>query len=109
MKEFQINHIHRGVQFKVFLCAKTKNDACKLLDISMYQLNNYGYTNEPRTAECIQSAYVKFAMFDSGELIYAKPEWRNKLIKYTDLVNFIDELRKVCKSYNETIKHYSFI
>lgn len=87
-------------------CAKTKKDAAKLLNISMYELNNYCRCYEPKTPECIKNPYLRFAMADSGEIWYAKPEWKMKLVKYIDMCQFINEYRKIYQSYNDTMKAY---
>jgi hypothetical protein len=42
MKEFFLNTSYRGRWFDVRFCAKSKKEAAKIMDISIYQITNYG-------------------------------------------------------------------
>lgn len=108
MKQVRISRMHRGFQLEVVMAVKTKQDACKAFDCTMYEINTYASVTTQLIEECKKQPYVKFVSFNilSGELFYAKPEWMGKVLKYTDVINFIDEYRKVYKTYNDTIENH---
>lgn len=104
--QFRIPRIIRGVQVFVLFCATSKSAAAKFLDTSLYEVDNYCSCYPPKDKCCIENPYTKYALFDSGELCYAKPEWRNKLMPLSDIENFIVEHRKTFRSYYETVRHF---
>lgn len=102
MKQFRYHTTERGMNIQKTFCAKTKGDAAKLLDVTMYMINNYCMIFEPLDKECIRNPYQMFVYFDSGEACYAFPEWRNQILKFSELQHRISDHRKTFHSYRET-------
>lgn len=105
MKQFEYHTIERGMNIQKTFCAQTKKEAAKLLGISIYTFNNYCMSFEPRNQECIRNPRQMFAFFDSGEAIYAFPEFRSKIIKFSQLQHMISEHRKTFQTYHETYEY----
>ena len=104
LMQFQEYRVIRGMNVMVTFCAKTKTDACEILGVSSHSLRTGTLCFEPKDKECIESPNKKFIRFDSGEMCYAKPEWRNKIIDFDVMMEFIEHHRRTCKTYYDTIK-----
>ncbi len=94
--EVQIPLMCGDVQLTYIIVCRNKKQACELLGISRYYLNNYGYCNEPKTSEAIKNPFSKFAFFDSGWLKEYKPEWYRKVLPANDIENYIWQMKKLC-------------
>ena len=106
LKEFSIMRMYHGIQLEYHVLAKTKKEAINLFDISLYQINTYGYSYEPRTQGCIDNPRKMYAKFDSGEMRYAKPELWNIVIPSEEMEEIIREHRKICPTYKHTLDKY---
>lgn len=106
LKQFAYRTVERGMQIQIIFCASSWKAACSILDISYHTAKRYCYCYNPKDEECIKNPLLRYAKFDSGELCYAKPEWRNKLVKYIDLCHFINEYRKAYRTYADTMKYF---
>jgi hypothetical protein len=102
MKQFEYHTVERGMNIQKTFCAATKKEAAKLLDVSMYTINNYCMSFAPRNEECIRNPRQMFAFFDGGEASYAFPNLRAKIIKFSELKHMISEHRKTFQTYRET-------
>jgi hypothetical protein len=107
LKQFSYSTTERGMQIEITFCARTYKDACTILGISYYTAKQYCHCYSPKDIECIKNPLLRYARFNSGELFYGKPEWIGKLLKYTDLCSFINEYRKVYKTYSDTMKNFT--
>lgn len=108
LREYWIKKMHRGIQLDCGVCAYTKKDAAKMLDVSVYYLNNYCSGFPARAEIGIKNPLLRLARFErSGEQGYfIPPELIDKPIKYIEAISIIDEHRKLCGSYQETLKRY---
>jgi len=99
------NEMYKGFQLQIIVVVKYKKDLKTIFGMTDYFINTWVGFSEVKE---LKEHYVKYVDFYilSGEMSYCKPEWRNKAIKHTTVINYIDEYRKTFKTYNETIKHY---
>lgn len=108
LKEYWFYLMYRGIQLNCGICAYTKKDAAKVFDVTMYFINNWGSCSDAHSELGIKNPLLRMAKFEhSGEAGYFVPkELINKPIKYIEAIAIIDEHRKVCRTYDETIKMY---
>lgn len=112
MKQFSINSVGlygldlRGFSGAINIICKSKKQACELLQCSLYELNNYGYSFEPRDPECIKEPFTKFIFFDSGEMRYANQNLFRKMLPIKVAEDFIAGYRKTFQTYIHTMEYY---
>ena len=102
-----MRHTIQGFICDLHIVCTTKKEASKLLDISMYELTNYGYCYEPKTEECIKNKFLMYVIFSHGEMIYANNNLLKKAIKLEEAKQWISEYRKVVFSYKMTMDIYN--
>lgn len=99
----------RGFQFDVVIGVKFKSDLLKvrIADKSAHFIKTWVNFDSAPLVEVTANPYVKYVDFKhmSGEMVYAAPEWKGKVIKYTDVKNFIDNYRAQFPSYHHTLKY----
>jgi len=105
MIQARFNEMYRGFQLEIIVAVKLKKDLKTIFDKTTYFINNWVSFVEGTELKEHYVLYVDFNIL-SGELAYSKSEWRNKVIKHTEVINYIDEYRKNFKTYHDTLKHY---
>ncbi len=106
MKEISIREYYKGIYLTCIVVVKFIKDAGILLDTNAYNIKTYGNVGKPRTKLAIDNPYLRLAKFEkSGEIPYfIKEELIGIPMKYIDAKHLIDEHRRICGSYSETIK-----
>tara|TARA_R110002167_G_scaffold147336_3_gene339473 strand:- start:1118 stop:1390 length:273 start_codon:yes stop_codon:yes gene_type:complete len=89
MKEYSIPGIYRGQQITKIVCAKNLNDASKLLEVSIYELNKYGYKEKINNPFNGISSY-----FDSGFLWVKEKKLIGVKMPFYKLKQIIDKHRQ---------------
>jgi hypothetical protein len=103
MIQGRYNIIYKGFQLEIICIVKLKKDFKTIFGFTDYYINKHiSYSEELRGIE----AYVEYVDFYilSGEMAYVKEDLRGKLIKKTLVLQFLDEYRKIYKTYSDTIK-----
>lgn len=108
LKEYRFSKMYYGIQLPCMIVAKSAKDVMAICDLSQSYMNNYVSKVEPNTKFAIENPFILCAEFEwSGEPIYFIPK---KLINvpmlFTDATKLIDNHRKICKTYGETINKY---
>lgn len=106
LKQYFYSTLYKGMNIRITFCAWTWKDVCSVLDISLYAAKQYVSAGDPRDEECIKNPLSRYVSTDAGEIDYAFPKLRNKIMKYADLIGSIDEYRKDYKTYEQTMKAY---
>lgn len=104
MLQARFNKMHRGFQLEIIVVVDKKKDLTKLFGFTPYHISTWCSFMPVKDETLIKhNEYVSFSVV-SGEMGYIMPkEWRRKTIDAEVVMNYIDEHRKRCRTYQETM------